>query len=252
METMHVDQESQNGDQSRHEAQNCPKTDPKRDKVVIFRAHEQTTTRISAMRNVAHLSVRAGHRHERCPALARTSEPRRGASAGWSYGRRAETGAGVVVAAAALLLFSLVRIHAQLIRLAKDRQLVAVQIRGPFETVLAHQWRAAGPGPFAYRPAGRQRFRIIRYANRRVHAAEEKTQIRTAVDFDQRPELVHFHAGFFLGLVVELVGHLGHIVADRLAHRDADLLTSSVLGLLTNIGERFAERDHRNCVIKLQ
>ncbi|KRY34190.1 hypothetical protein T01_7845 [Trichinella spiralis] len=161
METMHVDQKSQNGDQGRHEAQNCPKTDPKRDKVVIFRAHEQTTTRISAMRNVAHLGVRAGHRHERRPALARTCEPRRGrlverwrASAGWSYGRRAETGAGVVVAAA-LLLFSLVRIHAQLIRLTEDRQLVAVQIRGPFETVLAHQWRAAGPGPFAYRPAGR-------------------------------------------------------------------------------------------------
>ncbi|KRZ12954.1 hypothetical protein T11_5021 [Trichinella zimbabwensis] len=96
METVHVDQEGQDGDQGRHEAQHRPKANPKRDKVVIFRAHEQTTTRISAMRDVAHLRFRAGHRHERCPALARTSEPgggRRGrvvvqrwrASAGRSY-----------------------------------------------------------------------------------------------------------------------------------------------------------------------
>ncbi|KRZ20379.1 hypothetical protein T4B_14211 [Trichinella pseudospiralis] len=93
METVHVDQEGQDGDQGRHEAQHRPKANPERDKVVIFRAHEQTTTRISAMRDVANLGVRAGHRHKRRPALARTSEPaawrmvvqRWRASAGRSY-----------------------------------------------------------------------------------------------------------------------------------------------------------------------
>ncbi|XP_003370595.1 hypothetical protein Tsp_09810 [Trichinella spiralis] len=141
METMHVDQEIQNGDQGRHEAQNCPKTDPK----------HHDTDKCNAKR-CPH--GRLSWPPARTVPCTGTNKRTSSASAGWTNGRRAETRAGVVVAAA-LLLFSLVRIHAQLIRLTEDRQLVAVQIQGPFETVLAHQGRAAGTGPFAYRPAGR-------------------------------------------------------------------------------------------------
>ena len=45
-----------------------------------------------------------------------------------------------------------------------------------------------------------------------------------ALNFDERPELVHFEPGFFLGLVIELIGHVSEVVADPATHRNRDML----------------------------
>lgn len=39
-------------------------------------------------------------------------------------------------------------------------------------------------------------------------------QVGRTLNFDQREELVDFHAGLLLGLVIEEVGHDGRVVLD--------------------------------------
>lgn len=73
---------------------------------------------------------------------------------------------------------------------------------------------AAGTGSLTHAPAWRQRLFVVLQADRRVHAAQEELEIGRALDLHQRPELMDFQSRFVLRVVVELVGHVGVIVAD--------------------------------------
>ena len=67
--------------------------------------------------------------------------------------------------------------------------------------------------------------------------------MRRALNFDERPELMHFEPGLFLRLVVELVGHGSQVVADASAHRNRDMLALTPLVALAP--RRRARRHHR-------
>jgi len=66
---------------------------------------------------------------------------------------------------------------------------------------------------------------VVVYTYRCVDAAEKELQVRRALYLNQWPELVHFHASFFLVVVVKLIGHIRLVVADALAHWNGNLFT---------------------------
>lgn len=124
---------------------------------------------------------------------------------------------------------AVVLLHAQVVRVAvMDRQFLTGHPLRPLEAVLLHEWRTAVSGPDADAPAGRQWLVVVFDTNRCVHRAQEELEVRRASDLHQRPELVHLQAGLFLGVVVQLVGHRRHVVADAATHGDGDLLATRV------------------------
>ena len=139
-----------------------------------------------------------------------------------------------------------VLVHAQGL-VPQLRQPLAAHPLGPLEAVLAHERGAAALGPLAHGAAGRQRLAVVRQTDGGVHAAQEEEQVRGAVDAHQGPELVHLQAHLLLGVVVELVGHVGQVVDDALAHGHRDGLTHQVLGGCggeTRTTEEQQERKH--------
>jgi len=124
---------------------------------------------------------------------------------------------------------TIVLLHAQVLRiLAVIRQSFAGHPLRPRKAVLLHERRAAGACPLADAAASRQRLRVLRQADRRVHGAQEELEVGRALDLHQRPELVHLQASLVLRVVIQLVRHGGEIVADAAAHGDGDLLAAAV------------------------
>jgi len=124
---------------------------------------------------------------------------------------------------------TIVLLHAQVLRiLAVIRQPLAGHPLRPREAVLLHERRAAGACPLADAAASRQRLRVLRQADRRVHGAQEELEVGRALDLHQRPELVHLQPGLVLRVVIQLVRHGGEVVADAAAHGDRDLLAAAV------------------------
>ena len=121
-----------------------------------------------------------------------------------------------------------VLVHAQGF-IAQLGQLFAAHPLGPLEAILAHQRGAASFGPFAHGAAGRQWLAVVWQADGGVHAAQEEEQVWRAADPDQGPELVHLEPHFLLGVVVELIGHVGQVVADAPAHGHSYGLTDQIL-----------------------
>ena len=247
LEALHVDEESGDRGESWHEAQHGPKSDPKRGERSLVVRKVGVVARHGAVRDlscfdpvVKRVTVRV-HRHHGLQTLAprltrrgrRLVFPRRAGSAGLSF-RRIVTLTGVVGG------FGQHRghgggvcpivIHAQGVGVALHRQQVTLHPVRPGEAVLPHEGSAARPGSLAHAPARRQRFLVVLQADRGVHAAQEKLQVRGTLDLDQRPELVHLQSRLVLRVVVELVGHVGVVVADPLAQGHGDLLAGDLLG----------------------
>ena len=139
-----------------------------------------------------------------------------------------------------------VGVHAQVVLVAVLGQLVAVHLLGPGKAVLPHEGRAARLGPFTNRPTGRQVLLIVGHADGGVHAAQEELEVWRALDLHQGPELVHLQPRLVLRLVVELVGHVGVVVADAFAHGDGDLLAPPCLVPSLHPRQHAAHRHHHH------
>lgn len=96
--------------------------------------------------------------------------------------------------------------------------------------MLLHDRFAALARAFADTSTHFQRRVVVLEADGRVHGAEEEFQLGRALDLDQRPELVHLEASLFLRLLVQFIGHAGHVVTDTLAHWYRDQLATTGLG----------------------
>ena len=109
------------------------------------------------------------------------------------------------------------------IRSAVRGKRVTLKHRRPFEVEPVHHLLAAVACGLAQFPAGLDLERHDR-ADRRVHDAEEKLQVGTTVEFDQREVLLNFQARFGLvGVAEEIgVGGVGAVVRDVLAERNGD------------------------------
>lgn len=123
---------------------------------------------------------------------------------------------------------SVALVHAQISRISVLRELVALHPFRPSEAVLAHQRRTAGLGAPAHAAARRDRHWVIPEADGHVNGAEKETHVLGALDFDERPELVHFHAGLVLRVVMQSVRHRCPIVADTATHRYCNLLAPAI------------------------
>lgn len=73
-------------------------------------------------------------------------------------------------------------------------------------------------------------------AERNVDEAEEELQIGTAVDLDERCELVDLEAGLFLACVTQHIGHNRCVVRDIHADGDRDGFAFSMWRKVTRRG----------------
>ncbi len=101
--------------------------------------------------------------------------------------------------------------HAKLF--AVNRERLAGESLRPLETEFIHKRLAALARTLAEGTARRQRL-LQHRANRRVHGAQEELEVRRALHFNERVELVHLQPRVLLVRVAEEVGHDGLVVRD--------------------------------------
>ena len=108
------------------------------------------------------------------------------------------------------------------------REILAAQALGPLEAEFVHERLAAvarGDAEFATGRDGVLQHR----AHGRVHGAQEELQVFAALHFDEWEELVNFQPGVLLLLMIQQVGHNGHVVLDVIAQGDGDGFAAVVL-----------------------
>ncbi len=100
---------------------------------------------------------------------------------------------------------------------------MAVQGCRPIEAELVHETLAAALGRLTQMTAWRNHV-VHNGADGSVDSAEKELQVRTALDLDEREELVHFKTGVILVTVLQQVGIHRQVVGQARAQGNADRL----------------------------